>query len=300
MCESVVLVARAGHLEETDTYRLGGTLQLIGGPGQRQDTFVERFDILAKHLRRGALRVDGDENRLYLHCHCAELRQRFGDLAQGRWALIGAVGVAEEHEEPAPAEIFCADELTVAIDKRERELAAKGWRRLFGTTQPRPPSHAERAHAYAEQNLATAHSGAASVLREIALCFRDFRATAVGADCEPGQRPIIALRSLHRAVGTRRRGGPSNSPEPAGHRFVRGLEFGKRSMIFLRRYRSGFKRHSGNRNRTLIAIRADTRRSVRGDGGCRPFSASTWRRRRWSGWRGISRSLSRPWFSGDE
>src|SRR3546814_16371150 len=114
-------------LREVDPVASRRLASLLQRPRQTSDSRVKYGDVLRHHLRRVALWVDGEEERLNALGARAEFIHDKRYLVEGGRADVGAVREAEERQYPPASEILVRDPLAGMIGQREiaRDRARK-------------------------------------------------------------------------------------------------------------------------------------------------------------------------------
>jgi hypothetical protein len=175
--EGVFVRCGARHLVEDDANGSCSPRQLLIIPAQRQNARVEVLYILAQRLGRVALRVDRNEDGLHLRRQWPKLSERAGNFAERRRAQVRARGIAEEDEQPAPAQIDSADPVAAGIRQLEVDYRAEGGRRCVcglsvasGTrgvvVAMRRQARANHRGREAAEQQTPAHGGAVSSARD--------------------------------------------------------------------------------------------------------------------------------------
>jgi len=130
----------AGRIEEEDRRRVvlasfdfefrGGSRRRRGVAIKREKACVKRAHILAQQLGFVVLRVDGDENHLYLLAVVAEEPDRFGQRRQSQRADVRAAGIAEIERDDLAAEF--RELVRRAVVSREVKIAPPTHARYIG------------------------------------------------------------------------------------------------------------------------------------------------------------------------
>ena len=101
------------------TEGFGRSLDLIRCTGETDDIGIKGRDKPCQLFGRITLRINRNKKRLDLGRVRAEPIHDGGNLGQGRGADIRAIRKAEEHEHPAPCEVFVRLHLALVIGKFE-------------------------------------------------------------------------------------------------------------------------------------------------------------------------------------
>src|SRR5260221_2606078 len=103
-----------------DAILFGQRRDLRRRAGQPDNAGLKRACELLQDSGCIALRVQRDEERLYLLASRSELIERFSDRVECRRTRIGAMLLAEIEQHPLAAEVGIGNDATVLIGKLER------------------------------------------------------------------------------------------------------------------------------------------------------------------------------------
>ncbi len=119
MVHAVVAIA-CRHFLGKDVIDLLGRLDRLAIAGGAAQMRIEARQIILHHRRRVALGIDRDEQRMHAGGVRAHGVQHFRQVEQRRRADIGAMRIAEEHQERLALHVLVGDRLAVLVGEMER------------------------------------------------------------------------------------------------------------------------------------------------------------------------------------